>query len=76
VAAFVLLYAAIQRLGLPSIHFTAEKPDEPDTFVFSGGGWGTNVGMSQFGAYAMADYYARTTTFWPFIIRGFGLSRV
>lgn len=27
-----------------------------ETFVFNGSGWGHNLGMSQFGAYAMAQY--------------------
>ncbi len=29
-------------------------------FVFSGTGWGHNVGMSQWGAYSMAKYYGKT----------------
>lgn len=29
-------------------------------FVFSGSGWGHNVGMSQWGAYSMAKYYGKT----------------
>lgn len=43
------------RLGLKSIHFT--YTDSGDNIVFSGGGWGHSVGMSQFGAYAMAKYH-------------------
>jgi stage II sporulation protein D len=39
-------------MALPSIHFTFKE--EGDNFVFTGGGWGHSVGMSQFGAYAMA----------------------
>lgn len=46
-------------LGLPSIRYSAEKNRSGD-FVFSGSGWGHNVGMSQFGAYAMASYYNKT----------------
>ncbi len=43
-------------LGLPSIHYTvAQSP--AGTFVITGGGWGHNVGMSQFGAYSMALNY-------------------
>ena len=40
------------RIGLYSIHFTYEISG--DNVVFNGGGWGHSVGMSQFGAYAMA----------------------
>lgn len=40
------------RIGLWSIHFT--YTESGDNIVFSGGGWGHSVGMSQFGAYAMA----------------------
>lgn len=46
------------KLGLYSIHFTVQ--DNGSSFVFSGGGWGHSVGMSQFGAYAMAKYYGYT----------------
>jgi len=42
-------------LGLPSVHYTVTQ--SAGTFVFKGGGWGHNVGMSQFGAYAMAQFY-------------------
>ena len=43
-------------LGLKSIHFTLkEKPNEPGVYRIEGGGWGHNVGMSQWGAYAMAS---------------------
>jgi len=41
-------------LGLNSVHFTITKNN--DTYVFNGGGWGHNVGMSQFGAYSMAKF--------------------
>jgi len=43
-------------MGLNSIHYTVTKNSDGN-FVFEGGGWGHNVGMSQFGAYAMAQYY-------------------
>lgn len=46
------------KLGLYSIHFTVT--DTGSAFVFTGGGWGHSVGMSQFGAYAMAKYYGYT----------------
>ena len=29
-------------------------------FTFTGGGWGHNLGMSQYGAYAMASAYGFT----------------
>lgn len=42
-------------MGLPSIHYTIEpSASNPGYFTIKGGGWGHNVGMSQFGAYAMA----------------------
>ncbi len=31
-----------------------------DNFVFTGSGWGHNVGMSQWGAYSMAKYHDKT----------------
>ena len=46
-------------LGLPSIRYTISK-DAAGNFVFNGSGWGHNVGMSQFGAYAMAENYGKT----------------
>ncbi len=43
------------KMGMPSIHYTIEPSTSSyGTFVIDGGGWGHNVGMSQFGAYAMA----------------------
>lgn len=42
-------------LGLPSIRYTVE-PDGSG-FRFTGSGWGHSLGMSQYGAYAMANYY-------------------
>ena len=41
-------------LGLPSIHFTIEYDKSGGKYVIEGGGWGHNVGMSQWGAYSMA----------------------
>ena len=46
------------RLGLNSIHFEVAKSG--NSFVFTGGGWGHSVGMSQYGAYAMAKSYGFT----------------
>jgi len=43
-------------LGVSNIHYTI-KQDENGNFVFTGSGWGHNLGMSQFGAYAIAKYY-------------------
>ncbi len=42
-------------LGLPSIHYTVTQ--SATGFVINGGGWGHNVGMSQWGAYSMAKNY-------------------
>ena len=42
-------------LGLNSIHFEVEQSGT--SFVFSGSGWGHSLGMSQYGAYAMAEAY-------------------
>ena len=41
-------------LGLPSIHFTLEYDKTSGKYLVDGGGWGHNVGMSQWGAYSMA----------------------
>lgn len=46
------------RLSLPSVHYIAV--DMGSYIVFSGGGYGHNVGMSQYGAYAMATTYGFT----------------
>lgn len=45
-------------LNLPSIHYTIA--DKGSSITFTGGGWGHSVGMSQFGAYAMAKSYGFT----------------
>lgn len=45
-------------LGLYSIHYTIK--DNGTSITFTGGGWGHSVGMSQFGAYAMANSYGYT----------------
>lgn len=44
------------RLGLKSIHYTITK-NADGNFVFNGGGLGHNVGMSQYGAFAIARNY-------------------
>ena len=46
-------------LGLNSIRFAVEK-DESGNFVFKGSGWGHNLGMSQYGAYGMAEHFDKT----------------
>ena len=45
-------------LGLNSIHFDVSEAS--GGFAFTGGGWGHSLGMSQYGAYAMADTYGFT----------------
>lgn len=44
------------KLKMDSIHYTISR-DSSGNFVFNGGGYGHNVGMSQYGAYAMAKNY-------------------
>ena len=39
-------------LGLKSVHYTITESN--GNYLFEGGGWGHNVGMSQWGAYSMA----------------------
>jgi len=39
--------------GVSSLERKSENPD--NTFTFTGSGWGHNVGMSQWGAFAMAE---------------------
>ena len=46
-----------RQLGLNSLHYRVSKQENEDgetVFVFQGGGWGHNCGMSQWGAYSMA----------------------
>lgn len=50
--------ACCNSLGLPSIHYTVTQSG--NNFVFSGSGWGHNIGMSQWGAYSMAKYHGMT----------------
>lgn len=47
------------KLGLYSIRYTVSQNDAGN-YVFDGSGWGHNLGMSQYGAYAMAEYYNKT----------------
>lgn len=42
--------------GLNSIHYTVTKQAD-GSWLFSGSGWGHSVGMSQYGAWAMASAY-------------------
>ncbi len=44
-------------MGFRSIHYTVEYDSATNKFVFEGAGWGHNVGMSQWGAYSMAQNY-------------------
>ncbi len=44
-------------LGLPGINFTIEFDEAAGLYKIDGGGWGHNVGMSQWGAYSMAQVY-------------------
>jgi len=44
-------------LGLPSIHFEIEYNKSSGKYIIDGGGWGHNVGMSQWGAYSMASVH-------------------
>jgi len=46
-------------MEMPSIRYTITK-NASGNFVFEGSGWGHNLGMSQFGAYAMARDYGMT----------------
>ena len=49
-------------LQMRSIHYEISR-DSDGNFVFTGGGFGHNVGMSQWGAYAMAKYYEKDYRF-------------
>jgi stage II sporulation protein D len=44
-------------MGFRSIHYTVEYDSASNKFVFEGAGWGHNVGMSQWGAYSMAQNF-------------------
>ena len=59
------------KLGLKNIRYEVTK-DETGSFVFSGSGFGHNLGMSQWGAYAMAKYYEKDYRF----ILGFYYTKV
>ena len=60
-------------LGLPSMHYTVDKVN--GNFVFTGSGWGHSLGMSQYGARAMAEYYDKTyKDILGFYYTGVGLS--
>ena len=48
----------VSSLGLDSISF--EITENADSITFTGSGWGHSLGMSQFGAYAMANTYGFT----------------
>lgn len=48
------LYSA---LGLPSINYDIEYNSSTNKYDFIGGGWGHNIGMSQWGAYSMASVH-------------------
>lgn len=47
-------------MGFPSIHYTVQWDSASGKYVFSGAGLGHNVGMSQYGAYAMSKVYGYT----------------
>lgn len=61
-------------LGLPSIRYEVSM-NPHGQFVFTGSGWGHNLGMSQYGAYAMAEYYDKSyKDILGFYYTGVGLS--
>ena len=49
-------------LGLKNIRYEISQ-DSAGNFVFTGSGCGHNLGMSQWGAYAMAKYYEKDYRF-------------
>ena len=49
-------------LGLKNIRYEISR-DSDGNFVFTGSGFGHNLGMSQWGAYAMAKYYDKDYRF-------------
>ena len=46
-------------MGAKSQRFTV-IPDDEGNFLVEGSGWGHNCGMSQYGAYAMAEHHGKT----------------
>lgn len=46
-------------MGAKSQRFTV-IPDDEGNFIVEGSGWGHNCGMSQYGAYAMAEHHGKT----------------
>lgn len=46
-------------MGAKSQRFTV-VPDDDGNFIVDGSGWGHNCGMSQYGAYAMAEHHGKT----------------
>ena len=62
------------RLGLKNIRYEISR-ETNGNFVFTGSGFGHNLGMSQWGAYAMAKYYEKDYRFiLGFYYTGVGLS--
>ena len=59
------------KLGLKNLRYEISR-DSVGNFVFTGSGFGHNLGMSQWGAYAMAKYYDKDYRF----ILGFYYTRV
>ena len=63
-----------RKRNLKNIHYEISR-DAADNFVFTGSGYGHNLGMSQWGAYAMAKYYEKDYRFiLGFYYTGVGLS--
>lgn len=62
-------------LGLFSLRYDVSVDERTGNFVFEGSGWGHNLGMSQYGAYSMAEYYYKTyKDILGFYYTGVGLS--
>lgn len=62
------------KLGLKNLRYEIER-DSAGNFVFRGSGFGHNLGMSQWGAYAMAKHYDKDYRFiLGFYYTGVGLS--
>lgn len=53
-------YAITGSGAVESITGSASAAASGNSFVITGSGWGHNVGMSQYGAYSMAEYYDKT----------------